>query len=267
MCSEYLLSVRGGAGGDAIIGRACQDLRCQLFCQCGTDLPFFRQYDSCEVSAIGRKLGSMEVEPLPRSPQARVDLQDADSDLLGGSCVALSSDNSSSFYRQTRSDNYTLFWSCSLYVVWIHWEVSWKLDPCRIICLLKERDCNKWIRLPEPVTPRQELDQNSLHGSWQVQPSKPWGPLLWWLSCDELQRAGAPRQASCELMVAASLPTWDTAILCYLCTRVCLHTRCAGPWAGTGQAALTFATETKEMLLCVFLLTLLWWFLWVISLK
>lgn len=27
MHSEYLLSVSGGAGGDAIIGRACQDLR------------------------------------------------------------------------------------------------------------------------------------------------------------------------------------------------------------------------------------------------
>ena len=134
--------------------------------------------------------GSWRLSPFPRSPLKPGWTQDADSDLLGGSLCILSSDNSSSF--TDRPVLKTVYLVLILFPSGLDslWKCTENLTHENY--LPTERDCNKWIRLPEPATTSQESDRNSSHGSWGVQPRKPWGSLSaeWWLSCGELSEQG-----------------------------------------------------------------------------
>ena len=136
--------------------------------------------------------GSWRLSPFPRSPLKPGWTQDADSDLLGGSLCILSSDNSSSF--TDRPVLKTVYLVLILFPSGLDslWKCTENLTHENY--LPTERDCNKWIRLPEPATTSQESDRNSSHGSWGVQPRKPWGSLSaeWWLSCGELSEHQNP---------------------------------------------------------------------------
>lgn len=242
-------------GGDAVIGRACRDLGVQLLCPCGTDLPSSKQYGSCEVSVTGRKLGLSEVEPLPSlTPRAGVA---SGRRLRPARRLPV---RSLQWQQQTDPFLKTVFLVLNLFPYGLDsvWKCTENLTHENY--LPTERDCNKWIRLPELAAARQELDQSSSHGSWGVQPSKPWGwvvTFLRWAQWAGVSKAGILRAHGC-----CSPPHLGGERVSG--TRVCLHTRCAS-WAGSGGWGWGSLTFAKEMLLCVCLLTLLWWFLWVIS--
>lgn len=168
--------------------------------------------------------GSWRLSPFPHSPVKPGWTQDTDSDLLGGSLCILSSDNSSSF--TDRPVLKTVYLVLILFPSGLNslWKCTENLTHENY--LPTERDCNKWIRLPEPATTRQELDLTlrMVHGGCSL--GSPGDHCLLSGGCPAVSSASRGSKAGVLRAHGCCSPPHlgDEHISG---TRVCLHTRCA----------------------------------------